>query len=103
MDALRAMRLKKKEADLLKKKDVQQLGDPYLIYGFGLIAYRNTLFILSMAFIFFTVLALPLIETYKTGTSWKEGNSKFGYLSLGNLGYNSVQCQNMQLNMARTV
>lgn len=103
MDALRNLRLKKKEADILKKKDIQQLGDPYLIYGFGLIAYRNTLFILSMAFIFFTILSLPLIETYKAGTSWKEGDSKFGFMSLGNMGYNSVQCTNMQLNMARTV
>ena len=36
-------------------------GDPYEHrYGFGLLAYRNTLFILMVAFTLFSILAYPL-------------------------------------------
>ena len=72
-----------------------------MTYGFGLIAYKNTLFILFVAFSMFSIIIYPLVETYQSGSAWKETDSKYGYTTLGNLGYNSVQCKNIQLNMAK--
>ena len=84
---------RKEKQDKMKEEEALKGGDkkdPYFRYGFGLIAYRNTLWNLTMAFVVFTILALPICYTYRTGTAWKEGFSRNGKMTLGNLGYNSV-------------
>jgi hypothetical protein len=90
---------KRKEKEAQLEKDSAESGDPYFRYGFGLIAYRNTLFNLCVAFAVFSLLAWPMASSYASGSAWKQGFSKFGKYSIGNLGYNTVQCKNMQLIM----
>jgi hypothetical protein len=43
-------------------------GDPYRSLGFGLIAYRNTLFTLGMGLLVMGLLTLPVIKTYQSGS-----------------------------------
>jgi len=81
---------KKKAKDEQFKKDIGEDGDPLYRYGFGLIVYRNTLLNLALAFLVFTLLACPIIGTYSSGTAWKEGFSRYGKYTLGNLGYNTI-------------
>ena len=58
------MKKKKEEVDKMRAKDEETIGDPFLTYGFGLIAYKNTLFILFVAFSLFSIIIYPLLETY---------------------------------------
>jgi len=62
-------------------------------YGYGIVAYRNTLFTMVLAFIVFTVLAIPSMIFYSRGTAYSIGfTSKSGneVYSIGNLGYSNV-------------
>jgi len=54
------MMMKKKMKAEQLQKDTAASGDPFITYGFGLIAYRNTLFNLAMAFVLFSVIAIPM-------------------------------------------
>jgi len=81
---------KRKVKEEQLQKDTAESGDPFVRYGFGLIAYRNTLFNLMMAFVVFSLLAWPMAATYSSGTAWKEGFSTYGKYTLGNLGYNTA-------------
>jgi len=38
--------------------------DPYLMYGFGLIAYRGTLFSLAIFFACMSILVAPMITSF---------------------------------------
>ena len=58
---------KMKEKERQQQKDTAETGDPYYMYGFGLLAYRNTLFTLCMAFVAFSILALPIVNNYSSG------------------------------------
>jgi len=67
--------------------------DPLMQYGYGIVAYRNTLFTMVLAFIVFTVLAIPSMIFYSRGTAYSIGfTSKSGneVYSIGNLGYSNV-------------
>jgi len=68
-------------------------GDPLMQYGYGIVAYRNTLFTMILAFVVFTVLAVPSMVFYSNGSAYnlsftnKTGNEVY---SIGNLGYSNV-------------
>lgn len=82
------MQAKKKERDDLIKSDIEHIGDPYLSMGFGLIAYRTTMYSLATAFIAFSIFTYPMISIYKSGTYASEGSRTF--TTLGNLGFASI-------------
>ena len=69
-----------------------QNKDPYLSLGYGLIAYRSTLFSLSVAFFLMSVVMYPVINAYYSGLAINIGsvNTKYGIYSITNLGYSSV-------------
>ena len=69
-----------------------QNKDPYLSLGYGLIAYRSTLFSLSVAFFLMSVVMYPVINAYYSGLAINIGsvNTKYGIYSIANLGYSSV-------------
>ena len=85
------MKNKDKERRAELKQDIEYFGDPFQTYGFGLVAYRMTIFKLAAAFLIFSVLSFPILWTYRSGHA---STSKDGWGTLGNLGYNSVRCKN---------
>jgi len=82
------------------KKDIEYFGDPFQTYGFGLVAYRSTIKKLGWVFALFSIIALPIILTYNSGDALSGGHaSKYGWSTIGNLGYNTVQCKNSIMAM----
>jgi hypothetical protein len=70
--------------------------DPLMRYGYGIVAYRNTLFTMILAFLVFTVLAIPSIVLYSRGTAYSlsyKGTVGNEIYSIGNLGYSNIQCE----------
>lgn len=61
--------------------------------GYGIVAYRNMLWVLICAFSIFSILAIPSILIYKNGQGYSVGLASVtgnqGY-SLGALGYSSM-------------
>jgi hypothetical protein len=95
------MQAKKKERDAQIKKDMDVTGDPYLSLGFGLIAYRNTLFTLGMGLLVMGFLTLPVIKTYRSGSDHLlAADMSRVENTLGNLGYSGVTCATSQLALA---
>jgi hypothetical protein len=68
--------------------------DPFLLLGFGMIAYRDLLQTFIVLFFVLSLLMTPALYFYRYGgasgygdaPSWKTG------FTLGNFGYSSVQC-----------
>ena len=78
--------------------------DPYLSYGFGLIAYRGTLFALCIFFIFMSILMYPVILAFESGTAITSSvHTTYGNHSIANLGYSSIQCQTVPFTMKTVV
>lgn len=70
------------------------------MYGFGIMAYRSTLWSLMMGFFVLSLLAMPIILLYKHGEGYINSPSHpFAILTLGNLGYSSMQCANAPLEL----
>ena len=76
--------------------------------GFGIVAYVNILWMLIWTFTVYTLLLLPTMFSYSSGTAYDQVPEavKSSYLDsyLGNLGYSSVQCASIpsqvgQLNL----
>jgi hypothetical protein len=93
-----------KERALQRKKDLQN-KDPYLSLGFGLIAYRRTLFSLSVAFALMSLIIYPIIKAYDNGGALNMDldETPYGYYSISNLGYSSVQCGTVPFNQEQLV
>jgi hypothetical protein len=74
--------------------------DSYLSLGFGLIAYRSTLWSLSLTFIIMSIIVYPMIISYEKGGAidTEINDTKYGVFSLANLGYSTVQCATMPFN-----
>ena len=69
--------------------------DPLLQLGYGIVAYRNILWTMIVAFSVFTILSIPSLVIYGQGQAYKFGIAELQgkeHLSLGNLGYSSMQC-----------
>ena len=79
--------------------------DPFLSLGFGLMAYRKTLYSLTVLFFFMSAITYPILNTYKDGIAIDASTttSKYGIYSLGNLGYSSLQCNTVPFGMGKLV
>jgi len=69
--------------------DGDKKDDPFNFLGFGMVAYRDLMFILILLFAVISAIMYPAISIYKShsGISYPKGYAK---LSLGNLGYSST-------------
>ena len=79
--------------------------DPFLSLGFGLMAYRKTLYSLMLLFIVMSVITYPILKTYEAGGAIDVENTitKYGVYSLGNMGYSSLQCNTVPFGMGKLV
>lgn len=69
--------------------------DPLMNLGYGIVAYRNMLWVLICAFSIFTVIAIPQLLIFRSGQGYKYGIDAISgkeHLSLGAMGYSSMQC-----------
>lgn len=73
--------------------------------GFGMIAYRSTLGSLAIFFAFMSVLMYPVLKIYQEGTAIDvaQVDTKYGMYSIANLGYSSIQCNSVPLNMEQMI
>ena len=94
---------KKAEAAKLAKRDFST--DPIGAYGFGLIAYRGTLGALVGFFFCMSFLLSPVIYDYEHSHAINTNitQTPYGMFSIANLGYSSVQCRSVGLNMKTIV
>lgn len=71
------------------KLDADKRDDPFNFLGFGMVAYRDLMFILILLFTVISVIMYPAISIYKShdGISYPKGYAK---MSLGNFGYSST-------------
>ena len=71
------------------KLDEEQKEDPFNFLGFGMVAYRDLMFILIILFSVLSLIMAPAMYIYKShdGIQYPKGYSTF---SLGNLGYSST-------------
>ena len=73
-----------------------------MLFGFGIVAYRNIIKALIVAFAVLSVPALVQITIYSAGQGYDynlesiKGNEIY---SLGNLGYSKVQCENIPIGV----
>lgn len=88
-----------------REEDEQIEGkDPFLFFGFGIMSYRNTIINLFYLFVVFSLITNPLLRSYQSGNAIGEDiKTKFGRQSLSNLGYASMQCQNVPIGMQKVV
>ena len=84
----------------LPKLDKEQQEDPFNFLGFGMVAYRDLMFLLFCLLVVITLIMLPVISIYKNGTGLVV---PMGYasMSLGNLGYSTTQCTRIPLDLGR--
>ena len=77
-------------------KTIQE--DPLMEYGFGVVAYRNILKYMCVGFTVLSLLQLPIIYAYGSGTGFDIANSNakhpspYTSFTLGNLGYATSKC-----------
>jgi hypothetical protein len=98
---LKALQKKKMERDAHVKKDTEKTGDPYHSLGFGLIAYRTTFFTLGIALLLLSVLTLPIINIYQSGTNHPAHDDETARYdkTVAFLGYSKVRCSTSQFAM----
>lgn len=84
-----------------QKVDKEQLDqDPFLLLGFGMIAYRDLLLTFVILFSFLSLLMGPAMYYY----SKHEGiinPAKYSVWSIGNMGYSTSQCANIPLEVGK--
>jgi hypothetical protein len=71
------------------KLDKEKQDDPFNFLGFGMVAYRDLMFVLFLLFTTITILMIPVMSFYKQGTGIISPKG-YAYMSLGNLGYSST-------------
>lgn len=71
-----------------------QNADPIAILGFGIVAYLDMLWCLFWTFTLYSLLLLPTLSFFSSGTAYENSKGGSSYLNtyLGNVGYASVQC-----------
>ena len=72
--------------------------------GVGIVTYQHILWTLSCVFLIFSIMLLPTLGFFSDGTGYKGENPKFAkYESnmLGNMGYSSVQCTSVPLDIGK--
>jgi len=87
------------------KKDVQSEAnkdDPIQLFGIGIVSYRNTLFNLFVLFAIMSLVSIPMKAQYKKGGAIGDNVlTKYGKESISNLGYASVQCDNVPYGLGK--
>lgn len=78
-----------------------ELIDPLLRFGFGVVAYRNLLESLMSGFCLLCFLVYPIYMIYTRGDAYGATSSVYSRWSLGNLGYSTVQCQLIPLSLPK--
>ena len=68
-------------------------------FGYGIEAYKIMLWAMICTFCVFSLLALPVILIYKQGECYAFGYQKLEENSLGNLGYSTIQCQQIPVGI----
>jgi len=73
--------------------------DPFMLLGFGMIAYRDLMLTLAILFGILSIAITPAFVYYSQWHGIPESDSKMPYASysLGNMGYSVNQCQVMPL------
>ena len=76
--------------------------DPISQLGFGIVAYVNILYVMTWAFILFSLLMAPTMMNYKTGDTYAE-DPRVGYANtmISNLGYSSVECHQIPVSLGQ--
>jgi hypothetical protein len=76
--------------DSKKNQEDKMSYDPFNLLGIGIVAQFNLMLYLIMAFVLFSLLAIPMINIY-SGYDAMEGTKKESYTSstLGNFGFSS--------------
>lgn len=83
-----------------KSDDVEK--DPIMRLGYGIVAYRNLMWTMTLALCVFTILAIPSLVIYSNGTGYAYTNKRLQgreIYSLGNMGYSSVQCSSIPMGI----
>lgn len=89
---------KKKQAVIADQEELSQ--DPFLLLGFGMIAYRDLLLTFVYLFTVLSLILLPAMLYYK-GHDGILSPLSFSTWSLGNMGYSSAQCSNIPLEVGK--
>lgn len=75
-------------------------NDPLNLLGFGIVTYRDLLYQMMWLFVVLSAIMWPALLIYKSGTGYDADNiASYEYLSLGNLGYSSVECSNIPIEV----
>lgn len=74
--------------------------DPLANLGYGIVAYINILYTFIWAFAGFSILLMPTMLAFKSGTAYENENF-VGYADgmISNLGYSSAQCTNIPTSL----
>jgi len=65
--------------------------DPYLLYGFGIVAYFDLMKMLMLLFTVLSLLAVPSIYLFSSYSGIPDARG-YATFSLGNMGYNGPEC-----------
>ena len=68
--------------------------------GYGIVAYINILHTMIWVFLGFSLILLPVMMAFKTGTEY-ESDLHVGYAKtmISNLGYSQVECRNIPVSL----
>ena len=94
-----------KEIQKAKKSQVKSaVEDPLSTFGIGIVSYRNTLFELFVLFAFLALISYPMKTAFMGGNAISSQVSTiYGRESISNLGYASIQCQNVPYGLGKVV
>ncbi len=82
----------------MPKNEEQISQDPYLVLGYGINAYFDILYSLSLMFVCITIFCLPVYWIYSSGTAFSQQRSFLvSKFSIGNLGGSSVVCDSTKM------
>ena len=94
---------KHKKKNAIQNKEVFE-AEPLAQLGVGIVTYQHILWTLSCVFLIFSIMLLPTASYFSSGNGYKGENPKFSkYESgmLGNMGYSSVQCTSIPLDLGK--
>ena len=99
--APRIRQFTKSASEILK---VKMNEDPLVKLGFGICAYRGILWALIWTFAIFSILVIPSRLIFKHGNAYvnlSDSMRQNESLTLGNLGYSSVNCVSMPIEVGK--
>jgi len=77
-------------------------AEPLAGLGFGIVAYIDMLWTLILVFLLFSILLIPTLISFRDGSGYKaigQRLSSYEVGTIGNMGYSSVQCTGMPLEI----